>query len=120
MKYFHYFCSITEDTTDMGLFNLFGETEHRVFNYKPMYYDKEKEELKRRFGAVDGSREREIEKSKEEGTYVPGAYLKESMREGSRRVRRSHSNKAQNIIGLVGLLLVFIVLFYIAKFYTLL
>lgn len=104
----------------MGLFNLFGETEHRVFNYKPIYYDKEKEELKRRFGAVDGSREREIEKSKEEGTYVPGAYLKESMREGSRRVRRSHSNKAQNIIGLVGLLLVFIVLFYIAKFYTLL
>ena len=104
----------------MGLFNLFGETEHRVFNYKPIYYDKEKEEMKRRFGAVDGSREREIEKSKEEGTYVPGAYLKESMREGSRRVRRSHSNKAQNIIGLVGLLLVFIVLFYIAKFYTLL
>ena len=104
----------------MGLFNLFGESEHRVFNYKPIYYDKEKEELKRRFGAVDGSREREIEKSKEEGTYVPGAYLKESMREGSRRVRRSHSNKAQNIIGLVGLLLVFIVLFYIAKFYTLL
>ena len=104
----------------MGLFNLFGETEHRVFNYKPIYYDKEKEEMKRMFGAVDGSREREIEKSKEEGTYVPGAYLKESMREGSRRVRRSHSNKAQNIIGLVGLLLVFIVLFYIAKFYTLL
>ena len=104
----------------MGLFNLFGESEHRVFNYKPIYYDKEKEEMKRRFGAVDGSREREIEKAKEDGTYVPGSYLKESMREGSRRVRRSHSNKAQNIIGLVGLLLIFIVLFYIAKFYTLL
>ena len=104
----------------MGLFNLFGESEHRVFNYKPIYYDKEKEEMKRMFGAVDGSREREIEKSKEEGTYVPGAYLKESMREGSRRVRRSQSNKAQTLIGLVGLLLVFIVLFYIAKFYTLL
>ena len=104
----------------MGLFNLFGETEHRVFNYKPIYYDKEKEEMKRMFGAVDGSREREIEKAKEDGTYVPGAYLKESMREGSRRVRRSHSNKAQNIIGLIGQLLIFIVLFYIANFYTLL
>ena len=104
----------------MGLFNLFGESEHRVFNYKPIYYDKEKEERKRMFGAVDGSREREIEQAKENGTYVPGSYLKESMREGSRRVRRSHSNKAQNIIGLVGLLLIFIVLFYIAKFYTLL
>ena len=104
----------------MGFFNIFGEQEHRTFRYKPLYYDEEKEARKRKFGAVDGSREREIEKAKEEGTYVPGAYLKESMREGSRRVRRSHSNKAQNIIGLIGLLLIFIVLFYIAKFYTLL
>ena len=104
----------------MGLFNMFGEQEHRVFNYKPIYFDPEKEKRRRMFGAVDGSLEREKEKAKEEGTYVPGAYLKESMREGRESRRRSHSNKAQNIIGLVGLLLVFIVLFYIAKFYTLL
>ena len=94
----------------MGIFNMFGEQEHRVFNYKPIYYD----------GAVDGSLDREIEKAKEEGTYVPGSYIKESMREGRDRRTRSHANKAQNIIGLVGLLLIFIVLFYIAKFYTLL
>ena len=25
----------------MGLFNFFGENEHRVFNYKPIYYDPE-------------------------------------------------------------------------------
>jgi len=104
----------------MGLFNLFGEQEHKVFNYKPIYYDPEKEERKRMFGAVDGSRDQEKEKAKEDGTYVPGAYIKESMRDGRDRNRRSHSNKAQNIIGLVGLLLVFIVLFYIAKFYSLL
>ena len=104
----------------MGLFNIFGEQEHRVFNYKPIYYDKKKDERKRMFGAVDGSRDREIEKAKEDGTYVPGSYIKASMREENRRVRRSHSNKAQNIIGLVGLLLIFIVLFYIAKFYSIL
>ena len=104
----------------MGIFNMFGDQEHRTFNYKPIYYDQEKEEMKRRFGAVDGSRDREIEKAKEEGTYVPGSYLKESMRSGRERRSRSHTNKAQNIIGLVGLLLIFIVLFYIAKFYTLL
>ena len=46
--------------------------------------------------------------------------IKDAMREENRCVRRSHSNKAQNIIGLVGLLLIFIVLFYIAKFYTIL
>ena len=104
----------------MALFNFFSEQEHRGFHYTPRYYDPEKEERKRMFGAVDGSREREIEKAKEEGTYVPGSYIKESMREENRRVRRSHSNKAQNIIGLVGLLLIFIVLFYIAKFYSIL
>jgi hypothetical protein len=42
------------------------------------------------------------------------------MHEGRERYTRSHANKAQNIIGLVGLLLIFVVLFYIAKFYTLL
>ena len=104
----------------MGLFNIFGEQEHKVFDYKPIYYDKDKEERKRMFGAVDGSRDKELEKSKEDGSYVPGSYIKGSFRDGNYQRTRSHSTKAQNIIGLVGLVLVFIVLFYIAKFYTLL
>ena len=36
----------------MGLFNFFGEGEHRVFNYKPIYYDPAEEERKRKFGAI--------------------------------------------------------------------
>ena len=100
----------------MGLFNFFGENEHRVFNYKPIYYNPEEEERKRRFGAVDGS----LEKEKKDGTYVPGSYIKGSLRDGNYRRSRGHSTRAQNIIGIVGLLLVFVVLFYIAKFYTIL
>ena len=38
----------------MASFGCFGDNEHRVFTYKPRYYDPEKEELKRSFGAVDG------------------------------------------------------------------
>ena len=98
----------------MGIFNMFGEQEHRVFDYKPIYYDKEKDELKQKFGKVDGT----IEKEKKEGTYVPGSYIKGSLRDGNYQRRQSHSTKAQNIIGLVGLLLIAAVLFYIAKFYT--
>ena len=30
----------------MGIFNFFGEQEHKVFDYKPIYFDKEKEERK--------------------------------------------------------------------------
>ena len=33
----------------MAIFNWFGEPEHRVFNYKPRYYDPEKEDRKKKF-----------------------------------------------------------------------
>jgi len=101
----------------MGIFNFFGEQEHRVFNYKPIYYDKAEEERKRKFGKVDGS----LDKEKEKGTYVPGSFIKGSLRDGKYQHTRTSGNKAQNLIGLVGLVLVFIVLIYIFKFfYTLL
>jgi len=103
----------------MAIFNIFGEHEHKVFDYKPIYYDKKKDELKQKFGSVDGSKEQEIKQQKEQGTYVPGSYLKGSLRDGNYQQRRTHSSKAQNIIGLVGLILIAISLFYIAKFYTL-
>ena len=98
----------------MGLFNFFGENEHRVFNYKPIYYDPAEEERKRRFGAVDGT----LEKEKKEGTYVPGSYIKGSFREGPRT--RTPMKRAQTIIGIISLLLIVVVLWYIAKFYSLL
>ena len=89
----------------MGLFNFFGDQEHRVFHYTPRYYDEKAEERKRMFGKVDGS-------------YQPGDYIRGSFRDGSRT--RSHTNRVQQIIGIVGLLLVVAILFYILKFYTLL
>lgn len=100
----------------MGLFNFFGESEHRVFNYKPIYYDPEKEERKRMFGAVDGS----LDKEKAKDTYVPGSYIKGSLRDGNYRRTRSHLGKTQTIIGIITMLLIFAVLYFIAKFYTLL
>lgn len=100
----------------MALFNFFGDGEHRVFNYKPIYYDPEKEELRRRFGAVDGS----LEKSKENGTYVPGSYIKGSMRDGAYQRTRGHMSRIQTIIGIVTLILICAVLYFIAKFYSLL
>ncbi len=113
---FRFLCIFAYNKRIMGIFNMFGEQEHRVFNYKPIYYDKEKDELKRKFGKVDGT----LEKEKEEGTYVPGSYIKGSMRDGRYKSAKSASNRAQNIIGIVGLLLVVAILYYIAKFYSLL
>lgn len=96
-------------------FNFFGETEHRVFNYKPRYYDPEKEERRRFFG--DHPEAGDDGKKQDEG-YTPGKYISGSFREGNyQRLRRSSSSKAQKIIGIVGLVLFFVVLYFIAKFY---
>ncbi|MBO8485100.1 MAG: hypothetical protein IAB78_01580 [Bacteroidetes bacterium] len=92
-------------------FGFFGSQEQRVFNYKPRYYDPEKEALKEKFGHVDGRNEKE--------PYAPGAYIQGSFRGGNYQ-RTKKINKAQSIIGIVGLILFFVVLIYIAKFYQLL
>lgn len=98
------------------MFNWFGEQEHNTFDYKPIYYDKEKDELKKKFGKVDVSMDKEEDKS----TYVPGSYIKGSLRDGNYQKSVRAGSRAQNIIGLVGLILVIIVLLYIAKFFTIL
>ena len=101
---------------EMGYFNFFGDNEHRVFNYKPIYYDPQEEERKRKFGAVDGS----LEKEQKENGYVPGSYIKGSFRDGNYRKTRSYMQKTQVIIGIITLILICVVLYFIAKFYTLL
>lgn len=103
----------------MGLFNFFGDNEHKVFDYKPIYYNKEEDERKRRFGAVDGS----LSKPAAEGEgkqYVPGSYIKGSLRDGNYQRTRSHNSKMHTIIGIITMILIFAVLYFIAKFYQML
>ena len=78
----------------MGFFTFPGEQEHRRFNYKPLYYDKEEEERRQKFGKVDGT----FEKEKEKGEYVPGSYIRGSLREGNYARRTTVATKAQKII----------------------
>lgn len=98
----------------MGLFNFFGEGEHRTFDYKPIYYDKAEEERRRIFGAADGSLNKDNEK------YVPGSYIKGSFRDGNYQTLRTNAKKAQTIIGIITMLLLCGILYFIAKFYSLL
>ena len=92
-------------------FGFFGTPEHKTFNYKPCYYDPEKEELKKKFGAVDGSADRDVEK----GTYVPGSLVRGKFSDESNRKTRSSATRATKIIGMVSLILVVIAMIYIAK-----
>jgi len=102
-------------------FNFFGETEHRVFNYKPRYYDPEKEERRRMFGKVDGSLDKTQPGKEGEDVdnqaYTPGKYISGSFRDGNYQHTRRDTGRIHKIIGMVGLILMFVVLWYIAKFY---
>ena len=92
-------------------FSFFGTQEHRVFNYRPRYYDPEKEALKEKFGHVDGT--------KSGDRYSPGTYIKGSFRGGNYQ-KTKVSNRNQLIIGLVGLVLFFVALVFVAKIFSLL
>lgn len=101
----------------MGIFNFPGEQEHRTYHHIPIYYDEKEEERKATFGKVDGTLEKESRNEK--GEYVPGSYIRGSLREGN-YARRKGPTTAQRIIGIVGLVLFFIILVYLVKFYSLL
>lgn len=96
----------------MARFSWFGDQEHRVYNHKPIYYDAEKEELRKKFGHVDGSAAGE--------NYTPGSFIQGSFRDGNYARRRGHFSKFQIIINIISLILVVAILIFITRFYSLL
>ena len=97
-------------------FGFFGNQPHRVFNYKPRYYDPEEEKRRQMFGEVDGTNQAAREKE----DYTPGSSLRGAFRDGAYQKTRSSVGKAHTIITLVTLALVVVVLIYMAKFFELL
>lgn len=93
-------------------FSFWGKQQHRVFNYRPRYYDPKKEELKQKFGKVDGS-------EKKGENYAPGSILKGSMRGGNYQ-KTKEVTKSQQVLGAIGLILFFMVLYLFAKYYPML
>lgn len=97
-------------------FGFFGNQEHRVFNYRPRYYDPEAEERKRLFGDVDGSNEKDAKS----GKYAPGSSIRGAFRNGNYQKSRSSMGAVHGIITIISLLLVVAVLVFMAKFFELL
>ena len=104
----------------MGFFTFPGQQEHRKFNYRPIYYDKDEEERRQVFGKVDGRLDAEKQKEMENGEYKAGSYIRGSFRDGNYAKRDSGANFAQKLIGIVGLILVAVILIYLCKFYLML
>ena len=104
----------------MAFFTFPGQQEHRKFNYRPIYYDKDEEERRQVFSRVDGRLDAEKEKEKENGEYKAGSYIRGAWRDGNYARRDNGATTAQRIIGIVGLILLAVVLIYFCKFFLLL
>lgn len=91
-------------------FSFFGKQEVRKFSYKPRFYDPEAEERREKFG--------DFTKEKKE-TYVPGQYMKGSLRDGNYRQTKDLS-KNQKLLGAVSLLLLFAIIFLLWKYFPVL
>ena len=94
-------------------FGFFGNQPHRVFNYKPRYYDPEEEKRRQLFGDVDGSNDA----ARENGTYVPGSSIRGAFRNGNYQKTRTPMKTVQTIIGIITMLLVVAVIFFFLKLY---
>ena len=92
-------------------FNFFGKQEVRRFNYRPRFYDPDKEERRRKFG--DHSKEAEGK------PYVPGKHLKGSLRDGNYS-RTEEVGKNQKFVGMITTVLLFTVIYLIVKYYPIL
>ena len=93
-------------------FKFFGTQEVRKFNYKPRFYDPEVEERRKKYGDFTKPKEEEQE-------YVPGKYVKGSLRDGNYQ-RRQEVNRNQKNIGVVTMLLLFAVVYLIYKYFPIL
>lgn len=97
----------------MGLrISFFNTPSHRVFNYRPRYYDETKEhiqELEEKYGKKEGVQE-------EERRYIPGAAIQNAYRKGLEGERRSSGNgKIRKLIILVSLLAAMVAAYYLAQ-----
>ena len=100
------------NSKDMGFsFNFFGKQEVRRFNYRPRFYDPDKEERRRKFG--DHSKEAA------DKPYVPGKHLKGSLRDGNYS-RTEEVGKNQKFVGMITTVLLFTVIYLIVKYYPIL
>lgn len=92
-------------------FSFFGKQEVRKFNYRPRFYDPETEARRKKYG--------DMTKMPKKNTYVPGQYVKGSLRDGNYQ-KTEEVNRNQRAIGAVTLILLFAVVYLIYRYFPIL
>jgi len=89
--------------------SFFKTPEHRVYSYKPRYYDETREHIKE-------LEEKYHPKESETGRYIPGIGIREAYRRGIDGERRQAGNtRIKGYILLVTLILLFVAAYYLAQ-----
>lgn len=94
--------------------SFFNTPKHRVFTYKPRYYDETKEHIKE-------LKEKYHPKESETGTYIPGLSIREAYRKGIEGNRKDAGGvKVKGYIVFITLIVLFIAAYYIAQLFPIL
>ena len=88
--------------------SFFKTPKHKVFTYRPIFYDPEKERLEERRKAHDAAREAERRQLDYPGKNIRGSFQK-SLYENRRHVA---TNSFTRIVVILSILLFFILIFY--------
>jgi len=106
----------------MGLkLSFFTTPKHRVYNYKPLYYDQRKEELEERIARAKEEAQSEEwaaqdKKSTENPHYIPGKNIRQNFRKSMfENRRRPGSPLIMRIIVLLSMIGVMVALYYVAQ-----
>lgn len=94
-------------------FKFFGTQEVRKFNYRPRFYDPEKEARRKMFG------DHSAKNTDSSGQYVPGQLVKGSLRDG-KYSKTEEVAKNQKYIGMITLILLFCAIYLIYEYFPLL
>ena len=89
-------------------FAFFKEPSHKVFNYKPRFYDPAKEELERKIDEAE---------RQSRGEYVPGAAIRGSFQRMRMESKRSRAvSPAKRILTLITIAIILLALFYFSEY----
>lgn len=109
----------------MGLrLSFFSTPQHRVFNYRPRYYDPHKERLEQlyeKYGKTPEGKLKAEAEAREEGIephkrYVPGESIRGSFQRSIEENRATAGNaKIKTLLALITIAAAFVVVYYLAE-----
>lgn len=104
----------------MGInISFFKTPRHRVFHYEPLYYDEKKEHREELMEEIEKEKAQKEGREWKDTHYYAGKHIRGKIRESSEKYHRhAMKDSVSKIIGIVSLVILFILIYYFAQYYT--